>query len=981
MKDFFISYNQADRAWAEWIAWTLEQAGWTTVIQAWDFVGNWVLQMDRSMRETQRTIAVLSPSYLGALYTFPEWADAFRRDPKGERDLLIPVKVDPVQELEGILAQVAYTDLVGRSEAEARATLLARVEGRRGKPDLPPRYPGPQPGVSTPGKALFPGSGPSLPPRPRRFFGRDAVLDAVVDAILAEDPLPIPVLGPAGIGKSTLTRAALHDRRVAARFGRRRWFVSLDGAQSGEAVIAASAAVLGLEPGANLRARIVAELARAPGLLVLDNAETPLWVDGPGTESWLSEIGAVPGLAVLVSIRGAARPPGLDWHEPFHLKPLDRQTSRTLFLVTAGSRLAEDPLLERLLDALGDVPLAILLMAHVAETEPDLEGVWRRWRDEKTSMLAHGGRTDREANLAASLELSIRSPLMTIEGRRLLALLGRLPDGIAHGDLETVLPDVAARAAGALRRLDLVFDSDRRLRMLAPVREHVAAAHPADREDERRAVAFYCSLATRLGPRVGAEGGAEAAARLASEAGNVEAMLLAGAQGAMLGEAIPAAVAFAQFQRNAGLGSTAPLLRAAEEAERAGDRLGRASCLAAIGDITLARSDPEGARRCYEQALSLYQGGGSAIGQANCIQSLGDIALRLSAYEEAQDRFTAAMSLYERAGDLLGQANCVRSLGNIAFARSDHEEARRRYEQALSMHEAVGDLLGQGSCVRSLGNIALERSDHETARRRFEQALTIYRKSGSLLGRANGVRSLGDIALRCSDHVAGRQRYEEALPLYERLGDLFGQASCVRSLGDIALERGEHEEAQQRYQQALPMCAKVGDLIGQANCIRSLGDIALARADPEGARELYLQALSIYERVGSLLGQANCIKAVGDIARRRSEPEAARQHYDRALPIYEKVGDLLGQANCIGSFGDLARAAGRDEEARARYEEALRLYRRIPEPYSVGRALEQLARVARDDDERRRCCNAAREAWFSIGRPDLVAELDADFPP
>ncbi|MGA9350971.1 MAG: TIR domain-containing protein [Anaerolineae bacterium] len=25
MKDFFISYNSADRTWAEWIAWQLEE--------------------------------------------------------------------------------------------------------------------------------------------------------------------------------------------------------------------------------------------------------------------------------------------------------------------------------------------------------------------------------------------------------------------------------------------------------------------------------------------------------------------------------------------------------------------------------------------------------------------------------------------------------------------------------------------------------------------------------------------------------------------------------------------------------------------------------------------------------------------------------------------------------------------------------------------------------------------------------------------
>ena len=74
MKDFFVSYNAKDRAWAEWIAWQLEEAGFSVVIQAWDFVGNWVVRMDAAMRDTTRTIAVLSQDYLAALYTQTEWA-------------------------------------------------------------------------------------------------------------------------------------------------------------------------------------------------------------------------------------------------------------------------------------------------------------------------------------------------------------------------------------------------------------------------------------------------------------------------------------------------------------------------------------------------------------------------------------------------------------------------------------------------------------------------------------------------------------------------------------------------------------------------------------------------------------------------------------------------------------------------------------------------------------------------------------------
>ncbi len=66
MKDFFISYNKADRQWAEWLAWQLEEAGYTVVLQAWDFRpgSNFVLEMQRAAVEAERTIAVLSPVWV-----------------------------------------------------------------------------------------------------------------------------------------------------------------------------------------------------------------------------------------------------------------------------------------------------------------------------------------------------------------------------------------------------------------------------------------------------------------------------------------------------------------------------------------------------------------------------------------------------------------------------------------------------------------------------------------------------------------------------------------------------------------------------------------------------------------------------------------------------------------------------------------------------------------------------------------------------
>ena len=142
MKDFFISYNGQDQAWAEWIAWTLEEAGYTVVIQAWDFRpgGDFVLEMHKAATETERTIAVLSEHYLSAEYTHPEWAAAFARDPQGNQRTLLPMRISPCRPT-GLLATCIYADLVGLAQDEARTTLLNALR-ERGKPDTSPAFPG-----------------------------------------------------------------------------------------------------------------------------------------------------------------------------------------------------------------------------------------------------------------------------------------------------------------------------------------------------------------------------------------------------------------------------------------------------------------------------------------------------------------------------------------------------------------------------------------------------------------------------------------------------------------------------------------------------------------------------------------------------------------------------------------------------------------------------------------------------------------------
>jgi hypothetical protein len=141
-KDFFISYNHRDTAWAEWIAWELEEAGYSTCIQAWDFgVGsNFVIEMDKALRLASRVIAVLSPNYFDSRFTLSEWSATFGKDPTGGNRKLVPIRVQQV-DLDGFLGQIVYIDFVGKDENTAKIELRDGIREGRRKPLEKPKFP------------------------------------------------------------------------------------------------------------------------------------------------------------------------------------------------------------------------------------------------------------------------------------------------------------------------------------------------------------------------------------------------------------------------------------------------------------------------------------------------------------------------------------------------------------------------------------------------------------------------------------------------------------------------------------------------------------------------------------------------------------------------------------------------------------------------------------------------------------------------
>jgi hypothetical protein len=174
MKDFFISYTGNDLTWAEWVAWVLEEAGYSVVIQAWDFRvgGNFVLDMQKAT-EANRTIAVLSSLYLQKPFPQSEWAAAFAQDPTSINRKLIPVRVEDCNPT-GLLGQIVYVDVFNCDETEAQQRLLAAVKDGRMKPEQRPAFPGKAIERQIPEHVPFPGTSEAVMQAPQPVVSQPA---------------------------------------------------------------------------------------------------------------------------------------------------------------------------------------------------------------------------------------------------------------------------------------------------------------------------------------------------------------------------------------------------------------------------------------------------------------------------------------------------------------------------------------------------------------------------------------------------------------------------------------------------------------------------------------------------------------------------------------------------------------------------------------------------------------------------------------
>ena len=145
LRDFFIIYNRTDRAWAKWIAWELDNAGYSAVLPAWSFQSesDFELEMQKAAAKAHRTIVILSPNYLNAFRDQSKGVLRFREVLINKQNKLLPIYVRECdQEFGWLLDSIDYIDLTGEDESTARMILLSSIRDESIKLTTPPVFPG-----------------------------------------------------------------------------------------------------------------------------------------------------------------------------------------------------------------------------------------------------------------------------------------------------------------------------------------------------------------------------------------------------------------------------------------------------------------------------------------------------------------------------------------------------------------------------------------------------------------------------------------------------------------------------------------------------------------------------------------------------------------------------------------------------------------------------------------------------------------------
>jgi len=560
------------------------------------------------------------------------------------------------------------------------------------------------------------------PPAPRACFGRGELIKKIVG--LAENLTPIALIGVGGIGKTYIALTILHHDRIKQRFGDHRRFIRCDQFPPSSAHLlrriskVTGAGIVNPEGLASLRPF----LSSKEILIVLDNAESildPRGVDAQEIYAVMEELSQLGNICLCITSRISTIPPDC---KTLNVLTLSIEAARDAFYRIYEND-EEPDLVDKILNQLDFHPLSITLLATVGHHNKwDVDRLDREWETRRTRVL----KTDHNKSLAATIELSLASPMFQELGpdaRALLNVVAFFPQGVDEHNLNWLFSTIPNRTTifDKFCVLSLTHRSNGFVTMLAPLRDHLSPADP-------RSSPLLCATRERYCTRVSVipdpnEPNFRETQWIRSEDINVEHLLdvftTIDTDSDDIWEACAGFIAHLYWYK------VRPTVLQPKIEGLPDDHPSKPECLVQLSQIYHSAGYYVECKRLLSRSLTINREHGSDLQVAGTLIRMSFVNQVMGLRREGIKQTNEAMKIYKRLGQTAGQARCLLNLARSLEADNQLDAAEKTASRMIDFLAEKGEPYLTCQSHRLLGSIYRSKGETRKGIHHFEAALGV----------------------------------------------------------------------------------------------------------------------------------------------------------------------------------------------------------------------------------------------------------------